>query len=100
MPRGISNPVLIVEVLSDPAAYYNRGAKFQAYQNIESFQEYILKSQDRVLVEVFFKPKNAAFWYYQAYKTLEEVIELKSIELEVSLADIYYGLELKSGLEM
>jgi Uma2 family endonuclease len=100
MPQGISNPTLIVEVLSDSTGSYDRGAKFQAYQNIKTFQEYILISQDRVLVEVFFKPKNAAFWYYQAYKTLEEVIELKSIEVEVSLADIYFGLDLKSGLEM
>ncbi len=99
MPQGINNPTLIVEVLSDSTANYDRGAKFQSYQNIESFQEYILISQDRVLVEVFFKPKNVAFWYYQAYKTVEEVIDLKSIDVEISLADIYFGLELKDNIE-
>lgn len=93
MPQGIKNPVLIVEVLSDSTTNYDRGAKFQAYQTIESFQEYVLISQDSVLVEVFFKPQNAAFWYYQTYKNMAEVIELKSIDAEISLADIYYGLE-------
>ena len=61
--------------------------------HVESFQEYVLISQDSVLVEVFFKPKNTAFWYYQTYKNIDEVIELKSIDAEISLADIYYGLE-------
>lgn len=93
MPQGIKNPLLLVEVLSDSTENYDRGSKFQAYQQLDSLQEYLLISQDKVLVEVFFKPKNTAFWYYQAYKNLNEIIELKSIDAEISLADIYYGLE-------
>lgn len=89
MPQGIKNPLLLVEVLSDSTENYDRGSKFQAYQQLDSLQEYLLISQDKVLVEVFFKPKNTAFWYYQAYKNLNEIIELKSIEVEISLQDIY-----------
>jgi Uma2 family endonuclease len=94
MPQGIKNPLLLVEVLSDSTENYDRGSKFQAYQQLDSLQEYLLISQDKVLVEVFFKPKNTAFWYYQAYKNLNEIIELKSIEVEISLEDIYLDWEI------
>jgi Uma2 family endonuclease len=56
MPQAAKNPVLIVEVLSDSTALYDRQGKFQAYQTIETFREYILVSQNEVMVEVFYKP--------------------------------------------
>lgn len=62
MPQAAKNPILIVEVLSDSTALYDRQGKFQAYQTINSFREYVLVSQDEILVEVFFKPENAVFW--------------------------------------
>lgn len=96
MPHGIKNPVLIVEVLSDSTALYDREDKFQWYQTIKTFQEYVLISQDKVLVEVFFKPQNAVFWYYRAYKSFDEVIELKSIDVEITLTEIYFGWESKN----
>ena len=38
----ITNPVLIVEVLSDSTEAKDRGKKFAAYQTLETLQEYIL----------------------------------------------------------
>ena len=92
--HAITNPILIVEVLSKSTALYDREGKFQDYQNLKSFQEYILVSQDKVLVEVFFKPEGNAFWQYRAYRDLTEIIELQSINVEVSLEDIYLDWEL------
>ena len=43
----ITNPILIVEVLSDSTEAKDRGEKFAAYQTLESLQEYILVSQDK-----------------------------------------------------
>jgi len=93
MPQGIKNPVLIVEVLSEATANYDRGAKFQAYQSIETLQEFVLISQDQTLIEVYYKPQNAVFWYYQVYKNLSDTIELKSLEIQITLEDVYFGLE-------
>lgn len=94
MPQAAKNPLLIVEVLSDSTARYDREDKFQAYQGIESFREYVLISQDKVQVEVYFKPENVFFWQYRSYRSLDEVIELKSIDVEVSLSDIYLDWEI------
>ncbi len=93
MPHAVKNPILIVEVLSDSTALYDRQGKFQAYQKITSFKEYILVSQNEILVEVFFKPENAIFWQYLSYNKLEDVIELKSVDVEISLNDIYLDWE-------
>lgn len=93
MSHAVKNPILIVEVLSDSTALYDLQGKFQAYQKITSFREYILVSQNEILVEVFFKPENAIFWQYRSYTKLEDVIELKSVDVEISLNDIYLDWE-------
>jgi Uma2 family endonuclease len=61
MKEGIKNPILIVEVLSDSTALYDRELKFQAYQSMASFQEYILVSQDKIFIEVYYKDDGAFF---------------------------------------
>jgi Uma2 family endonuclease len=94
MPQAAKNPILIVEVLSDSTARYDREDKFQSYQKIDSIQEYMLVSQDKVLVEVFFKTHDAVFWQYRSYSKLNDVIELKSIDVEISLNDIYLDWEM------
>lgn len=94
MPQAAKNPILIVEVLSESTALYDRQGKFQAYQTIGSFQEYILISQDKVLVEVFYKAQEAVFWQYRSYLNLSDTIELKSIDVEITLNDIYLGWEI------
>ena len=93
MPHAVKNPILIVEVLSDSTALYDRQGKFQAYQTITSFREYILVSQNEILVEVFFKSENVVFWQYRSYTKLEDIIELKSVDVEISLNDIYLDWE-------
>lgn len=93
MKEGIKNPILIVEVLSESTALYDREFKFQAYQSMASFQEYILVSQDKIFIEVYFKATGADFWQYRVYNNLTDNIELKSIEVEVSLSDIYLDWE-------
>lgn len=89
MPHAAKNPILIVEVLSESTALYDREGKFQDYQKITTFREYILVSQDKVLVEVFYKPEDVSFWQYRSYRNLNETIEIKSLDIEVSLNDIY-----------
>lgn len=97
-PQAAKNPILIVEVLSPTTESYDRGAKFQYYQNIETFREYVLVSQDRILVEVFYKPENTHFWQYRTYKNLDSVIELKSIDCEITVNDIYLNWELETAV--
>jgi Uma2 family endonuclease len=93
MPHAVKNPILIVEVLSDSTALYDRQGKFQAYQKITSFREYIMVSQNEILVETYYKPENDFFWQYRSYTKIEDIIELKSVDVEISLNDIYLDWE-------
>src|SRR5437588_893412 len=46
------NPTVIFEVLSPSTEKYDRGEKFQRYKSeIETLQDYILVSQDRIRIE-------------------------------------------------
>jgi Uma2 family endonuclease len=84
----ILNPVLIVEVLSESTAAYDRGKKFLSYQQIDSLQEYLLISQDEEIVEHYIRQSNDT-WLYTKAIGLEETIILPSIECEITLRDIY-----------
>jgi Uma2 family endonuclease len=54
-PTGatITNPVLIVEVLSPSTEEQDRGDKWHNYQLIPSLQEYVLVSQSHARVEIY-----------------------------------------------
>src|SRR5205823_5842979 len=47
----ISNPVILVEVLSPSTRNYDRGEKFLFYRSIKSLKTYLIIDQLRVLVE-------------------------------------------------
>jgi Uma2 family endonuclease len=47
------NPNLIVEVLSPSTEAYDRGRKFELYQSIPTFTEYLLLASDRVHADMF-----------------------------------------------
>ena len=89
----ITNPILIVEVLSDSTEAKDRGEKFFAYQTLTSLQEYVLVSQDKAVVEHFVR-QNDGSWKYQATIGLKSTVKLESIEVELTLEEIYKRVEL------
>ncbi|MBS1787002.1 MAG: Uma2 family endonuclease [Acidobacteria bacterium] len=86
------NPKMIVEVLSPSTEKYDRSAKFQAYQQLESLTDFLLISQDKPLVEHFAR-QSSGQWLYTAYKGLESIVQLPSIECGVPLAELYERVE-------
>jgi Uma2 family endonuclease len=58
----ILNPTLLVEVSSESTAPFDRGKKFLSYQQIPSLQEYLLVSQDEILIEGYARQGNNA-WF-------------------------------------
>ena len=87
--RGVLlNPLLIVEVLSDSTAGYDRNKKFLFYQEIESFQEYVLIAQDEPVVEHYVKQPDGS-WIYTTTRGLDKGVELTTIKCRLELKDIY-----------
>ena len=62
----VINPQVIIEVLSKSTKSYDRSDKFQFYQTLPTFQEYILIDQSRVYVEQYCKLANKR-WSYSQY---------------------------------
>jgi Uma2 family endonuclease len=88
------NPVLIIEVLSPSTEAFDRGGKFARYRRIASLKEYVLVSQDRMLVERFRRRGTAGDWTLTAYDRPDEVLELESIGCAVPLSQIYARVDL------
>lgn len=93
------NPILIIEVLSKSTEGYDRGAKFECYQTIESFTEYVLISQEPFRVEQFVR-KTQNEWTYFEFRKAEDVVKLNSIDCEISLQDIYHKIKQKFPKEV
>ncbi len=84
----ITNPILIAEVLSPGTQVFDRGKKFEYYRSVPSVKEYLLVSQEKPMVEAFFR-QDAKTWLYSVAEGLEETVCLRSIEYELALRDIY-----------
>ena len=93
------NPSLIIEVLSKSTEAYDRGTKFEYYQTIESFREYVLIAQEPFRVEQFVR-KDINVWTYFEFRKPEDVVELNSINCELSLRDIYHKIQQKFPKEV
>jgi Uma2 family endonuclease len=89
--NAVTNPVLIVEVLSKATASYDRGDKFHLYRQIASLQEYVLIEQDKAQVEVY--QRQADLWKITRLTGLEQHLYLHSIGLEIWRAALYEDVE-------
>ncbi len=84
----VKNPILIIEVLSESTEAYDRGDKFAIYRQIPSFKEYILVSQREAVVESFYR-EDKIRWHINRVEGLDTEIEVKSLDITLSLSDIY-----------
>lgn len=91
----ILNPDLVIEVLSPSTEAFDRGAKFRAYQTIESLKEYVLVSQNEPLIEQYVR-NGEGKWTYRAAAGLESSLALPSIECTLSLSAVYDKVEFNS----
>jgi Uma2 family endonuclease len=82
------NPRLIIEVLSPSTARYDYGPKFIAYRSIESFQEYLLVSQDRPHIIQYVRAPGGQ-WMRRDIEGMENVMAFTSVDCELALSEIY-----------
>lgn len=94
----ITNPRLIVEVLSDSTESYDRTHKFKLYQQLPSFKEYILISQKQPIVEGFCRESNG-LWRISSAAGLDQSIHLYSLDTDIPLADIYAQIDFPEGIQ-
>ena len=86
--NAATNPVIVVEVLSDSTEAYDRGEKFGHYRRIPSLAEYVLVSQRSPRIEVFRK-NEAGKWVLAEEASAGETAPLLSIGCALSVDEVY-----------
>lgn len=90
----VTNPLLIVEVLSPSTSKFDTNGKFEEYQSIPSLQEYVVVSQEKAHVSAFYR-ESADLWRSATCRKLSGSISLKSIEVQMPLAEIFDGVKFR-----
>ena len=86
--NALTNPRVLVEVLSESTEKYDRGEKFAHYRRIPSLAEYVLVSQEEPCIEVW--RRNAGGEWDLAEKGLAgQSVTLTSLECALSVDEVY-----------
>ena len=88
----VTNPVLIIEVLSPSTEDYDRGRKLHQYMRIPSLHEYLTVSQSERLVDQSVRQTNGG-WLVNEITPKAGNLTLASLNLELSFSDIYQKVE-------
>lgn len=83
----ITNPTVLVEVLSPSTRAYDRGEKFELYRSIPTFRDYLLIEQNAVEVE--HRWRTGEHWSSHRKTSLDDVLRLDSIGVDLTIADLY-----------
>jgi Uma2 family endonuclease len=83
----LSDPTLVVEVLSSASETFDRIYKWREYQSIASLRHYVLIEQKERRIEVF--SRTAAGWELEVVEPPDDTITLDAIDAILSLDTIY-----------
>jgi Uma2 family endonuclease len=84
----VTNPCLIVEILSSSTKASDHDSKFRQYRSIPSCQEYVLIYQNSYEVDRYVKESEDK-WVLMTHKGEDAFIKLASMQLEICLRDLY-----------
>jgi Uma2 family endonuclease len=85
---NLTNPVVIIEILSKSTMDYDRGTKFTLYRSIMTLKEYILIDSTSVSVEIFTRQTDNS-WKLTEFKKLTESFFISTIGMTLYLKDLY-----------
>ncbi len=85
--NAVTNPTLIVEVLSRSTEDYDRGDKFEHYKRIESLEQYVLVSHRVKEVQVWTRAGDSE-WASANYSEGDKA-RLESIGAELDVSELY-----------
>ncbi len=88
----LTNPTLIVEVLSPSTERYDREKKFELYKGSPTFQDYVLIAQSEPKV-MHWQKSEAGEWRASEVLGLESTLEIARYELHIPLSEIYLNVE-------
>ena len=87
----VTNPLIIVEVLSKSTINYDQTDKFRFYRSLPELKEYIMINQYEYFIEQFAKNVEGQ-WVLTEYESFNDILSLKSIDFQIPFNDIYEGI--------
>lgn len=91
----LTNPVIIIEILSDSTEAFDRGDKFTYYRAIAALKEYILVSPKKYHVEQYIRSDNGK-WEYRSYESPDQMLNMESVNCDVLLSEIYLNVNFET----
>jgi Uma2 family endonuclease len=91
--QAVTNPCLIIEVLSKSTQDYDKTRKYRLYRMISSLQEYVLIDQFQMVVETFYR-KPSGDWEIRTYFQKGDLIPLQSLDILLPIEQIYERVQL------
>lgn len=88
--RVLAHPKVIIEVLSESTAAFDRGGKFAAYRTLPALQEYVLIDPDQRSLEVF-RRTTTGDWLFATRDSARALI-LVSLDFEAGFAEVFEDL--------
>lgn len=85
---NLTNPALIVEVLSASTADFDMGGKFARYRQTESLQDYLLVSQERTHL-IHYHRQDANHWLLTEITDPHAELELLGVGCRLAVAEVY-----------
>ena len=90
--QALSEPFLIVEILSPSTERHDRRVKLPAYRQIDPVQEILLIDSDVIYAELH--RRSGSHWISEILRGDEAVLSLESVGVKVPLAELYNGIPL------
>jgi Uma2 family endonuclease len=90
------NPTVAVEIFSTSTNSSNKTNKLENYLAMDSIRECLLVKEDEMRVEHYAK-QNAKQWIYRIYNERDDVISLDSINIKLSLSEIYAQIKFRQA---
>ena len=94
----VTEPILIVEVLSESTEDIDRNKKFRQYTALPSLQYYLMIHQDMALIEFYQRKDSFKTFEFNFFDRLSETIELTVLGTSISMEDIYEGIEFEEKI--
>lgn len=93
----ITNPYLVVEVLSKSTGKYDQGDKLSNYKEVTSLHYIVHIWQDRPFVSVYQRTDDPNTWLNTDYKTLDSIARLG--DLSLPLSEVYHKIPMSERVK-
>ncbi len=89
--QAISNPLILVEVLSPSTRLYDLTSKLDYYRKIDSLQQILYIDSQKLKVDSYQRLDNSSDWLLKTYDTTDQAITILD-KGQIQMTELYHGV--------